>query len=274
MTSEPISLSAAETVAARPASYVFDNAVHELARRRLEALDDLYTARSIALMASCGLKKGWRCLEIGCGSGALAFKMAERVGPSGAVYVTDIDTTHVDRIALARHPQVVLLTHDVTCDCLPEDSFDLIHARLVLSHLPARQQVLDTLITHLTPGGWLMIEEFDPTAIDRTAVVGDGETAKIFRDVFGALGKVMAGHGYDPGFARSLPERFVQAGLVDIAVDAYTSVRESGSQRRSWILRTCCRCAPSCFQPACFRDLRSNPPSGVCGRRAHGSSVP
>ncbi len=46
-------------------------------------------------------------------------------------------------------------------DDLPTAQFDLIHARLVLIHIPAREAVLERLVTALRPGGWLVIEDFD-----------------------------------------------------------------------------------------------------------------
>lgn len=51
--------------------------------------------------------------------------------------------------------------HDIVKDPLPAHSFDLIHARLVLAHLPARDQVLPRLVASLRPGGWLVVEDFD-----------------------------------------------------------------------------------------------------------------
>ncbi|MGP4002299.1 class I SAM-dependent methyltransferase [Streptomyces sp. 8N706] len=38
-------------------------------------------------------------------------------------------------------------------------SFDLIHARAVLCHLPARDEVLARAFEWLTPGGWLLVED-------------------------------------------------------------------------------------------------------------------
>jgi SAM-dependent methyltransferase len=50
--------------------------------------------------------------------------------------------------------------HDITADAIPLARYDLIHARLVLSHLPQRRDVLVRLIEALRPGGWLVIEDF------------------------------------------------------------------------------------------------------------------
>ena len=50
--------------------------------------------------------------------------------------------------------------HDITADAIPLARYDLIHARLVLSHLPQRREVLVRLTQALRPGGWLVIEDF------------------------------------------------------------------------------------------------------------------
>ena len=44
----------------------------------------------------------------------------------------------------------------------PEGPFDLVHARLVLVHLPDRDRALRTMIDVLRPGGWLLVEDADP----------------------------------------------------------------------------------------------------------------
>jgi SAM-dependent methyltransferase len=53
--------------------------------------------------------------------------------------------------------------HDVGVDPPPGDGFDLVHARLVLVHVPQRAAALAAMISALRPGGWLLVEEADPT---------------------------------------------------------------------------------------------------------------
>ncbi|MFD9042407.1 class I SAM-dependent methyltransferase [Streptomyces bottropensis] len=61
--------------------------------------------------------------------------LAERVGPTGHVLATDIDTSWP---AAATAPQVELRRHDVAVDEPPHGPFDLAHARLVLVHVADR----------------------------------------------------------------------------------------------------------------------------------------
>jgi chemotaxis methyl-accepting protein methylase len=52
----------------------------------------------------------------------------------------------------------------------PTGPFDLIHARLVLVHVTERDAALRTLAGALAPGGWLVIEDADPSLQPLAAV--------------------------------------------------------------------------------------------------------
>ena len=57
--------------------------------------------------------------------------------------------------------------HDIVADELEEDAFDLVHSRLVLDHLPEREQVVQPMAAALRPGGWLVLESFDWSSLRR-----------------------------------------------------------------------------------------------------------
>src|SRR5947209_2530487 len=92
----------------------------------LAALDDADTLRHL-LDRSIG--PGWSCLEVGAGGGPIAAWLSDRVGPTGRVVATDLDTQFVERF---RRANMEIWRHDVSCDPLPEAAFDLVHTRLVL----------------------------------------------------------------------------------------------------------------------------------------------
>jgi 2-polyprenyl-3-methyl-5-hydroxy-6-metoxy-1,4-benzoquinol methylase len=105
-----------------------------------------------------GVKPGWRCLEVGAGGGSVADWMADRMKPTGMGVATDIDTRFLDSIQMSN---AEIRRHDIATDTLPERTFDLVHARLVLSHVPARDTALARLAASLKHGGWLVIEDSD-----------------------------------------------------------------------------------------------------------------
>ena len=102
---------------------------------------------------------GAACLEIGAGGGSIAIWLADLVGPSGRVVATDIDVRSLE--AIDRSPSLEVRRHDVVQDPLEVGQFDLVHARLVLEHLPERDAVLTKLVRALRPGGWIVIEDVD-----------------------------------------------------------------------------------------------------------------
>jgi SAM-dependent methyltransferase len=128
------------------------------ADRERTRLGHLATARdpnTFAALERVGVETGWHCLEVGAGAGTVTAWLAERVGPTGRVMSTDIDTRFHGPVG----PNVILRQHDITADPLPSAHFDLIHARAVLQHLPEGEAVIDRFSAALKPGGWLVVED-------------------------------------------------------------------------------------------------------------------
>jgi hypothetical protein len=76
-------------------SYIFD-AQWKRQRARLRSLEALFDRASVRYLAELGVVEGWRCLEVGCGAGGIAFWLADRVGRTGRVVATDLDTHFID----------------------------------------------------------------------------------------------------------------------------------------------------------------------------------
>lgn len=204
--------------------YVFDNAAAE-SQGRLTVLETCYDPVSRRQMAATGLAAGWRCLEVGGGNASLADWLAERVGPEGEVTVTDIEPRWAVPRELPAH--VRLLRHDIVRDAPPGTGYDLVHARLVLLHLPERLEVLARLVGMLRPGGWLVLEEFDCGWVPVLAAP-DGEAAALFRRVHEALMDVLRDAGADPLWGRRVLGAMVRTGVVDVAATTYAEAWPGG----------------------------------------------
>ncbi len=178
--------------------YIFDNAAEAETAERFASLDALYNFRTFRFLETTGIGPGWHCLEVGGGSGSVAAWMADRVGPSGNVLVTDIDPRCMEGLAYRRPAHMELRRHDIGTDPLPEQAFDLIHARLVLQHVPQRQQALARLVAALRPRGWLVIEEFDGGIIDRAIPTADATDAERHRTMVRAVAHLMGERGLRP----------------------------------------------------------------------------
>jgi SAM-dependent methyltransferase len=191
--------------------YSLDSAWHA-ERARLDSLTALYDPTTLALCERLGLEPGWRCLDVGAGTGTLAQALAERGAPSGSVVALDVDTRFLDPLA---GPHLASMALDVTQQPLPTGEFDLVHARLLLEHLPARDEVLASMIRATRPGGWVLVEDFDWA----TALVID-PPSDVHSRVAKAIRTLFTHHGYDPLFGRSLPRRLRAAGLEGVSTHA------------------------------------------------------
>ena len=209
--------------------YIFDNAAETETAERFASLDALYNFRTFRFLETAGIGPGWHCLEVGGGSGAVAAWMADRVGPSGYVLVTDIDPRFIERSAGQRHANVELRRHNVGVDPLPGEAFDLIHARLVLSHVPQRHQAFARLVAALKPRGWLVIEEFDGRLIERAIPITDAVEAVRFNNMARVLARLMEERGFEVEWARGLYTRLKAAGLTEVGMEGHIAVREGGN---------------------------------------------
>jgi ubiquinone/menaquinone biosynthesis C-methylase UbiE len=137
--------------------YAFPHAAANEARR-LELFQQRLDPLTIRRVERLGVCQGAVCLEIGGGRGSITRWLAERVGPDGHVIATDLQLAFLDAIELSN---VEVLRHDIRTDAFPEQSFDLVHARAVLMHVPADPGLLRRMVSWLRPGGWLLLEEPD-----------------------------------------------------------------------------------------------------------------
>ena len=205
-----------------PSEYALANASPQAGHRfsGLEALCDPVTFRHLE---DVGISPGWSCLEVGAGGGSVGRWMAQRVGPTGHVLVTDLDTRWID----ATGPNLDVGQLDLRHDPLPERAFDLVHGRLVLQHIPERDAVLRRLVSALKPGGWVVMSEFD-NHYDGCPYPADERDALVNRvqDAFIAL---ITAAGSDVQYGRRLPRVFEAAGLVDVRADGYMAVAAGGS---------------------------------------------
>jgi SAM-dependent methyltransferase len=194
--------------------YLLDNQQAE-AGKRFDALSELFNPSTFRRMEAIGLSTGWQVWEVGAGGVSVPRWIAERT--KSYVLATDIDTSWLD----ARNTEFDVMQHDIGTDAGPDNLFDLVHARLVLVHVPERARALSTMISALRPGGWLFLEEADPGLQPLVCPDEIGVEQQLANRLKAAFRSLMAERGVDLCFGRKLPRMLRDAGLVDVESDAY-----------------------------------------------------
>src|SRR5262245_21609319 len=195
------------------------------AATRFAALSTLFDGATRRSLLDRRLALGWDCREVGGGGGSIARWLSERVGPAGRVLVTDIDTRFLEPVNL---PNLEVLRHDITRDPLPDGAFDLVHTRMVLIHLPSRDDVLERLAAALKPGGWLVCEEFDSESSPPDPAISPGEVVLRTRE---AMGRVSDASGVDRRCGRRLFGRFRALGLADLGAEGHLYMVQPGDRK-------------------------------------------
>jgi SAM-dependent methyltransferase len=192
--------------------YLLDNA-RVGAGERFVWMAELFDGVTRGHFDRLGVTAGWRCWEVGAGGSSVPEALAAAVGPTGYVLATDINPAWLDG-----HRRYEVLRHDVAADPPPQpDTFDLVHARLVLLHLPDRDRALANMVAALRPGGWLLVEDADTELQPLACLDETGPAQRRANRLRGAVRELMARRGADLRYGRTLPRALRAAGLVDVA---------------------------------------------------------
>jgi SAM-dependent methyltransferase len=197
--------------------YLLDNQAAET-HDRFSALSALFDPATFRHVDALGIAPGWHCWEVGAGGPSVPDGLAARVGSGGRVLATDLETRWLTH---RTDPHVEVARHDVAIDDPPEGGFDLVHARLVLLHLPARDEALRRMIAALRPGGWLLVEDYDVNLqplICPDAITPDHQLAN---EVKAAFRQLLLDRGADTELGRRLPRLLREGGLEQVQADAY-----------------------------------------------------
>lgn len=195
--------------------YPLDN-THPMSPDHHRALADLFDPYSCRRAGELLKLDGASCLEVGVGGGSFASWLADEVGQDGSVLATDIVPREIPA-----HPRLTVLQHDIIHEPLP-GTYDFIHARLVLGHLPQAREVLTKLVGALNPGGAILVEEWwNPAAGDIVAQAPSPEAAKLYNDYSLITRKAFMSNGRAPDWARQVYGALLADGLVDVHTDVH-----------------------------------------------------
>jgi SAM-dependent methyltransferase len=136
----------------------------EEGRERLRVLSEVMGPSTHALLNEVGIRASSACLDVGCGGGDVACELALRVGPGGRVVGVDVDAVKVDiarrEAALQGITNVAFEVRDVT-EWEPGESYDVVFARFLLTHLADPARAVSAMRRHLRPNGVMIVEDID-----------------------------------------------------------------------------------------------------------------
>jgi len=214
--------------------YFASSEADETERSRLEILEKASDPRTIRRLEMLGVAEGWKCLEIGAGGGSIARWLAERVGPTGTVVATDINTRFLRELNL---PNLEIRQHDIVNDHLEVEAYHLVHARTVLQHVAEPEKALNQMARAVRPGGWLFIEDPD-FAPQLTADLTDPSAAPLVA-LLRTLADIMRKKGVaDAYFGRRERSLMEQLRFINVDYEGWSHVNRGGGPHALLALMT------------------------------------
>lgn len=149
--------------------YVLGHDVPEMQRLDRQAASLATPTR--LFLESAGLAPGMTVLDLGTGTGEVAFAAADLVGPSGRVIGMDRSPRALayaeSKRLLAGRENVSFMVGEVGTDLVGQ-TIDAVIGRLVLAYLPDPVAGLRHHLRELRPGGIVVAMEYDTTALRAT----------------------------------------------------------------------------------------------------------
>ena len=198
-------------------------------RDRLDALTRSLDEITFARLDALPIRPDSRCLDIGAGTGTVSVSLADRAA-SGHVIALDRSTALLDPHA---RENLEVMEADITTVEFPPGSFDVIHARLVLQHLPERAEVIRRAVSWLAPGGWILLGEgVDPLS----ATSPHSLYRRLMAGFVDALHRSM---GTDMTCGRTYPAVLAEHGMVNIGMDVHVPQVSGGSPTADFFRLSC-----------------------------------
>ncbi|HLU01321.1 MAG TPA: bifunctional demethylmenaquinone methyltransferase/2-methoxy-6-polyprenyl-1,4-benzoquinol methylase UbiE [Advenella sp.] len=144
---------------------------HSVAQR-YDVMNDLMSGGMHRLWKSftigrAGVRPGMRVLDIAGGTGDLALAFAGKVGPTGQVWHTDINSSMLE-VGRDRLTDKGVLLPTVVCDAehlpFPDEFFDVVTVAFGLRNMTHKDVALQQMQRVLKPGGKLLVLEFSRVA--------------------------------------------------------------------------------------------------------------
>jgi SAM-dependent methyltransferase len=221
-----------QMASAHSRSYPLGGTQTELGRLLTQA--EAYEPQANWLLDQIGVQSGWRAVDIGCGPIGILNLLSQRVGLRGSVIGLERETRFVEmaksEVAKRGLDNVRMIEADALDTGLEKNSFDLVHERLVMINVSARDAFLAEMLSLLRPGGTVALEDVDNVSwLCEPAHASWDILLNAFHVVFHAGG----GDGF---IGRRLPVLLRAAGVQNIEVKVTVETPVFGDYRRTHLI--------------------------------------
>jgi ubiquinone/menaquinone biosynthesis C-methylase UbiE len=204
--------------------YVGADEKGEVELNRLRTLESIFDPATKRHLEMIGVSRGWKCLEVGAGTGSVAQWLSTLIGPTGKIVATEINTRF---LRLLSAPNIEIRKHDITKEDLETGQYDLVYCRTLLMQLPEPEKALRKMADALHPGGWLLAEEWDYGSMFSTDLTNP--SAAVFTSTWRAfIDFVRMRRIVDPLFGRRVRSLIEQLGFVDVTQEGLTLMCRGG----------------------------------------------
>jgi SAM-dependent methyltransferase len=204
--------------------YLFSETKYQEELSRLRLQESFVDPVTIRHLETIGVASGWRCLDVGAGTGSIAQWLSTRVGTTGKVIATDINTRFLSRLSIAN---LEVRQHDILKDELERGNYDLVHCRKLLHHLPQPEKALRKMAEAARPGGWLLVEEDDLGSVLSMDVIDS--SAAPYKTAYRAILDYLGRKGIDDCFfGRRVRSLLEQIGFTNVSHEGWTRITRGG----------------------------------------------
>jgi ubiquinone/menaquinone biosynthesis C-methylase UbiE len=200
----------------------------EQATKRLKLLARAKWPTTKTLLRRVGVRSGMRCLDVGCGNGAVTLKLALRVGPTGQAVGIDRDERCLEyaRHKAAQHKLPAVFRAENVTDLQEVHAYDLVYSRFLLTHLPHPEAILERMVPAARRGGWVIAEDIE------FAAHFCYPSCPAFSRYVDLYQRVVTNKGGDPNIGPRLVSLFLDSGLDDVQVEVVQPTFRSGPGKR------------------------------------------
>jgi SAM-dependent methyltransferase len=199
---------------------------------RLWMLSRVLDRTTRALLQRVGLAAGHRCLDVGCGVGAVTLVIAHAVGHEGLAVGIDADARFLElaRCEAAGQGVAAVFRLGDARALQAETGYDVAYARFLLSHLLDPAQVIGQLVAATRPGGVIVVEDVDFSG--HFCYPGNDAFTR-YHELYQA---VVRGRGADPDLGPRLPGLFEAAGVEGVQFEVLLPAFRDGEGKHtsSW----------------------------------------